>query len=447
MHCNALHFGTEAGLCGREKVVGLHLMGDAVGHHGAGDLEDDVHQTDASVVVHVHRIALLVQRDDLRGHEALGDVSVEQLVDVAGEGFIAVAQQFLVDLHRNAVVARALPVAHRHHHVLHLKLGDLTVPFLAVLQLAVRVGGQRDRLPVLSVLAPSTCIGDNVRVVSLPHFHHLSRLGDDLASARVPNDEGLAMGPRDALIDVSPEGGRISLAGAHQLSREGEAMVVGDSSQQLATLLQHRLVPLRPLSSLSSLLQDGASFCEKGCLAVVEDAHLALEQLALLQEEALLRDGVQQVFSELLDGGVGAGGGVEARIIGDGREVLQHLLTVDAGSFWSRLALLLQPERRADEEVVRQGFIPAHVNDGLLVVHALLGNEDVVQGGALALTAPLVRNRVSLVGHPQEIDLPLMEPGRDIGGRLVEVSHEDDRRLIAALAELGELVEDVVLDS
>ena len=60
-------------------------------------------------------------------------------------------------------------------------------------------------------------------------------------------------------------------------------MVVGDSSQQLATLLQHRLVPLRPLSSLSSLLQDGASFCEKGCLAVVEDAHLALEQLALLQ--------------------------------------------------------------------------------------------------------------------------------------------------------------------
>ena len=224
-------------------------------------------------------------------------------------------------------------------------------------------------------------------------------------------------------------------------------MVVGDSSQQLATLLQHRLVPLRLLPSLSSLLQDGASFCEKGCLAVVEDAHLALEQLALLQEEALLRDGVQQVFSELLDGGVGASGGVEARIIGDGREVLQHLLTVDAGSFWSRLALLLQPERRADEEVVRQGFSLTHVNDGLLVVHALLGNEDVVQGGALALTAPLVRNRVSLVGHPQEIDLPLMEPGRDIGGRLVEVSHEDDRRLIAALAELGELVEDVVLDS
>ena len=224
-------------------------------------------------------------------------------------------------------------------------------------------------------------------------------------------------------------------------------MVVGDSSQQLATLLQHRLVPLRPLSSLSSLLQDGASFCEKGCLAVVEDAHLALEQLALLQEEALLRDGVQQVFSELLDGGVGAGGGVEARVIGDCREVLQHLLTIDAGSFWSRLALLLQPERRADEEVVRQGFIPAHVNDGLLVVHALLGNEDVVQGGALALTAPLVRDRVSLVGHPQEIDLPLMEPGRDIGGRLVEVSHEDNRRLIAALAELGELVEDAVLDS
>ena len=163
-------------------------------------------------------------------------------------------------------------------------------------------------------------------------------------------------------------------------------MVVGDSSQQLATLLQHRLVPLRLLPSLSSLLEDGASFCEKGCLAVVEDAHLALEQLALL----------------------------------------------------------LQPERRADEEVVRQGFIPAHVNDGLLVVHALLGNEDVVQGGALALTAPLVRDRVSLVGHPQEIDLPLMEPGGDIGGRLVEVSHEDNRRLIAALAELGE---DAVLDS
>ena len=108
-------------------------------------------------------------------------------------------------------------------------------------------------------------------------------------------------------------------------------MVVGDSSQQLATLLQHRLVPLRLLPSLSSLLEDGASFCEKGCLAVVEDAHLALEQLALLQEETLLRDGVQQVFSELLDGGVGAGGGMEARVIGNCREVLQHLLAIDAG--------------------------------------------------------------------------------------------------------------------
>ena len=40
-----------------------------------------------------------------------------------------------------------------------------------------------------------------------------------------------------------------------------------------------------------------------------------------------------------------------------------------------------------------------------------------------------------------------MEPGGDIGGRLVEVSHDNDRRLIAALAELVELVEDAVLDS
>ena len=277
----------EACLRVGEHVFLFKGVAEAAGNHGAGDLQQDGHEADATVVVHVCRIALLKDRHNNGGLQFLRNEAVEERVHgihQQAEGRRAVAlrraSDLLIHFRWNGVVAAALAIVEVPDGFLHLLRVDGSVPVRCVLAHAFSLGFEkrgpfpgvsllchaaRDSLSLLCHAArdnpsllchaardnPSLlCHADKARVV----------LGEGTTNLCIFHDKGVGVGvayAHDLLlalfnlaVDGTPEGGGVRLQTDQQLREEGAVTQV----MLLQNLLRFAIHPPHFFQHLGCLL-------------------------------------------------------------------------------------------------------------------------------------------------------------------------------------------------
>ena len=286
MACTLLS-GAEACLRVGEHVFLFKGVAEAAGNHGAGDLQQDRHEADATVVVHVCRIALLKDRHNNGGLQFLRNEAVEERVhgihqQVEGRRAVALrrASDLLIHFRWNGVVAAALAIVEVFDGFLHLLRVDGSVPVRCVHAHALSLGFEK-RGPFPGVSPLCHAARDNLSLLchaardNLSLLCHAARdnlsllchadkarvvLGEGTTNLCIFHDKGVGVGvayAHDLLlalfnlaVDGTPEGGGVRLQTDQQLREEGAVTQV----MLLQNLLRFAIHPPHFFQHLGCLL-------------------------------------------------------------------------------------------------------------------------------------------------------------------------------------------------